>query len=97
MVPGYWFGPSQLGGSQFIEVDGQTTSLGVSYVVGPITTLPLQDGGGTHITTAGVFLTPLTKGRHTISIGARFDGKAIFSALGINFLEYKNTYTVIVQ
>jgi hypothetical protein len=45
MVPGYWFGSSQVGGSQFIEVDGQTTSLGVSYVVGPITTLPLQDGG----------------------------------------------------
>jgi hypothetical protein len=59
----YWFDSSQLGESQFIVVDGKTTSIGATYLVGPITTQPLQDGGGTHIITIGVFLTPLNKGK----------------------------------
>jgi hypothetical protein len=94
---GYWFDSSQLGGSQSIVVDGKTTSIGAKYLVGPITTQPLQDGGGTHIITIGVFLTPLNKGSHTVSISTRLDGAAILPALSINFLEGEFTYSVIVQ
>jgi hypothetical protein len=92
----YFFDSTQLGASQFITVDGQTTSVGISYLVGPITTQPLQDGGGTHILTVGVFLTPLSPGTHTVSISGRFDG-ALIPSLGINFIEERFTYTVIVQ
>jgi hypothetical protein len=102
-VVNYWFESSQLGGSQSIVVDGQTTSVGMSYVVGPITTQPLPDGGGTHMVTVGVFLTPLTPGSHTVSIDARFDGAAvqalgaILSGMVLSFFEGRDTYTVNVQ
>jgi hypothetical protein len=92
----YWFDSSQLGGSFFIMVDGHTTSLGDSYSVGPITTPPLQDGGGTHIITIGVFLTPLSPGSHSVSIKARVDG-ALIPATGFNFIEGDFTYTVKVD
>jgi hypothetical protein len=99
----YFFDSTQLGASQSITVDGRTTSVGMSYLVGPIKTLPLQDGGGTHFIAVGVFLTPLSPGTHTVSIGGRFDGALIpigFLSVGIpdiNFVEESFTYTVIVQ
>ena len=93
----YWFDSSQAGGTDFIVVDGKTTSIGATYLVGPITTQPLGDGGGTHIITMGVFLTPLSKGSHTVLIKARFDGAAVLAAYSINFLEEEFTYNVIVQ
>jgi hypothetical protein len=98
-VASYWFNSSQLGGTVFnIVVDGEATSIGATYLVGPITTL-LQDGPGPregHIITMGVFLTPLSKGSHTVKISARFEGALITSFFG-NFLETDFTYTVIVQ
>ena len=97
MAASYWFDSSQLGGTDSIVVDGKTTSIGASYLVGPIMTAPLGDGGGTHIITIGVFLTPLSKGSHTVVIKARFDGALILPFLGINFLEEDFTYHVIVQ
>jgi hypothetical protein len=97
MAASYWFDSSQLGGTDSIVVDGKTTSIGASYLVGPIMTAPLGDGGGTHIITIGVFLTPLNKGSHTVVINARFDGALISPFLGINFLEEEFTYHVIVQ
>jgi hypothetical protein len=103
-VASYWFDSSQLGGTDSIVVDGKTTSIGATYLVGPITTSPLQDGGGTHIITMGVFLTPLSKGSHTVSIRTLFNGAAIgpfLTALvglpGLNFLQGEFIYTVIVQ
>jgi hypothetical protein len=103
-VASYWFDSFQLGGTDSIVVDGKTTSIGATYLVGPIKTSPLQDGGGTHIITMGVFLTPLSKGSHTVSIRTLFNGAAIgpfLTALvglpGLNFLEGEFIYTVIVQ
>jgi hypothetical protein len=93
----YWFDSSQLGGSQSIVVDGKTTSIGATYLKGPITTQPLGDGGGTHYITIGVFLTPLNKGSHTVTISSRFDGAAFQASTGINFLAGELTYSVIVQ
>jgi len=97
MAASYWFDSSQLGGSQSIVVDGNTTSIGASYLVGPITTQPLPDGGGTHIITIGVFLTPLSKGTHTVEVKARFDGALLLPFVGISFEEEDFTYTVTVQ
>jgi hypothetical protein len=96
-VPSYWFDSAQLGGSDSITVDGQKTSIGATYLVGPITTQPLQDGGGMHIITMGVFLTPFNKGAHTVSITTRFDGAFILQTYGINFIHGEFTFNVTVQ
>ena len=60
-VADYYFNPEQLG-AEFIEVvvDGQVTTIGPEYVVGAET--PGLPNGGNLYTTAGVFLTPLSKG-----------------------------------
>ena len=96
-VRSYWFDSSQLGGAQTIVVDRKLTPIGATYLVGPITTQPLPDGGGTHIITMGVFLTPLSKGSHTISFVSRLDGAALLPALGINCFEGDVTYRVMVR
>ncbi len=93
----YFFGDSELGGHDFkIEVDGQSTAIGPEYLVGPVEVAPLPDGGGTHYMTLAVFLTSLSKGRHTVAISGQFTGQAVknFFPEGINF---RISYTVIVQ
>jgi hypothetical protein len=94
----YFFNPDQLGADQsiFIKVDGLTTSVGMSYLVGPINTPPLGDGGGTHTITVGVFLTPLSPGKHTVSISGKLSGELI-QDLGVTFIAEEFTYTVTVQ
>ena len=77
-----------------IDVDGKKTSItrdGPPYIVG-VTTEPLADGGGTHYITAAVFLTPLTKGTHTVTIRAKFTGDAVGG-----LFEFEIPYTVIVN
>ncbi len=97
VVP-YWFSALQMGGRNFsIEVDGVARAIGPDYVVGPIETAPLQDGGGTHITTMGVFLTPMSKGTHVVTIKGGFEGSLIKQVLSVDFYDEKFTYTVIVQ
>jgi hypothetical protein len=97
-VLNYWFDESQLGWKGFIKVDGKTTSIGAAYLVGPITTQPLQDGAGTHIITLGVFLGPLNRSSHTVSFRSQFDGAAIPPGFfGLNFFEAEFTYKVIVD
>jgi hypothetical protein len=61
-----------------VQVDGQTTVLDDDYVTGTATA-PLLDGtpAGTNYITSAVFLTPLTRGVHTVSIGGIIDGEAI--------------------
>ena len=61
-----------------VEVDGHTTVLSDDYIAGT-TTAPLLDGppGGTHYIVSAAFLTPLTPGKHTVSIGGVIDGAPV--------------------
>jgi hypothetical protein len=84
-------------GAKFLEitVDGKTTSIerGSGYIVG-VEVARLADGEGTHYIPTAVFLTPLTKGTHTVTIRARFEGA------GLGFpppFEFEIPYTVIVN
>ena len=91
----YVFDPQELGGSTFtITVDGKVTELGPDYVAGAITK-PLPDGGGTGYIAIAAFLTPLSKGTHTVEITGAFDGAA-FDPFGGGF-SFDITYTVIVR
>jgi hypothetical protein len=75
-VENYYFSEEQLGFNYIeIVVDGRVTSVGPEYVVG-VETPPLPDGGGTHYTVSAVFLTPLTKGTHTVEIRMFANGDA---------------------
>jgi hypothetical protein len=70
---------AQFGVSAFIvQVDGQTTVLDDSYVRG-VETAPLLDGvpPGTHYIISAAFLTPLTPGEHTVSVGGIVDGEPV--------------------
>jgi hypothetical protein len=98
-VSDYYFNPEQLG-AEFIEivVDGEVTSLEPEYAVGAET--PGLPTGGDLYTVAAVFLTPLSKGTHTVTIRARLTGEAIaefpeFFPGGV--FEFEITYTVIVH
>jgi hypothetical protein len=92
----YLFDPAQLGGRDFqIVIDGTTTPLGPSYVAGPVTTAPLPDGGGTHAITLGAFLSPLTPGTHTVTIGGGIFG-ALVPTIGVDFLRISFTYQITV-
>jgi hypothetical protein len=95
----YFFGADQAGAKDItVVVDGKSTSIGPAYLPGMIqSSQPLLDGGGTHIMTLGVFLTPLSKGTHTISYQATFAGAAVAQTYGVTFLKFVNTYTVNVQ
>jgi hypothetical protein len=96
-VADYFFSPSELG-AQYIEivVDGQVTSVGRAYVVG-VETPSLPDGGGTHYIVSAVFLTPLTKGTHTVVIRGLFTGPALDGYFPGGVFEFENTYTVTVK
>ena len=94
----YFFAPSQVGGRDFaITIDGHATPIGPAYLAGPITTAPLQDGGGTHIITLGAFVHPLPAGSHTISISGGVFGSDIPETYSFAFLEQDITYTVTVR
>jgi hypothetical protein len=93
----YFFGSDQLGAKNTeIIVDGRSTPVGASYLVGPVQTPPLPDGGGKHIITLGVFLSPMSVGTHTVEIKGEFAGQAVQPAIGYNFLRADFTYTVHV-
>jgi hypothetical protein len=94
----YVFSGDELGvDSMEIKVDGKVFSLGPDYVVG-VTTPPLSDGGGTHYIPFAAFLTPLTKGTHTVEIAGNSDGKALIPFFPPNGVwEFKIIYTVNVH
>jgi hypothetical protein len=97
-VGDYYFDEDQLG-AEFIEivVDGAITSLGRKYPVGAETPgLPFPSLGGNNYTVAAVFLTPLTKGTHTVTIRALLTGDAIKVFLPDGY-GFSITYTVIVR
>jgi hypothetical protein len=95
----YFFNPLTGGGKDIsITIDGKTTPLGPAYVAGPVTTAPLQDGGGTHIVTVGVFMPPLTPGSHTVEMKATQSSPAIRAAYQtLDFLSSDFTYKVDVS
>ena len=94
---GYVFDPEQLGlGDVEVVVDGRATAIGPAWLAGPVQTPPLGDGGGTHIITLGVFLTPLSVGTHTVSFSGRYTGDLIEPALGFPAFGGAFTYTVHV-
>jgi hypothetical protein len=94
----YFFDQSQLGGRDFeIVVDGQSRSVGPAYLAGPVTTAPLPDGGGTHMITLGVFVTPMRPGTHTVTIRGGLFGDAMPPVLDpYTFFRFEFTYTVEV-
>ena len=93
----YVLADGQLGADDVaIEVDGVVTSIGREYVAGPVVTPELPDGGGTHLIQVGAFLSPLSKGTHTVKIRASLDGDALVAVYGGGF-SFEFTYTVIVQ
>jgi hypothetical protein len=93
----YVFDDAQLGLDDVqVTVDGQTTNIGPAFLVGPIQTPPLNDGGGTHIITLGVFLSPLSVGTHTVSFTGHYDGALVGPAIGFPTLAGAFTYTVRV-
>src|SRR5947207_13456135 len=95
-VPDYIFGTGQIGAQDIeIEVDGQVTDLGPSYLSGLINT-PGLPNGGSHTILMGAFLTPLPKGTHTVKIRETFAGDAIIALFGTTFF-FEDVYTVIVQ
>jgi hypothetical protein len=94
----YWFDADQLGAKGFlIQIDSTTTHLGERYVAGPVTTPPLLDGGGTHYTTIGAFLNPLTPGVHTVRIEGGLFGPLIEATYGVPSLTEDISYSVRVQ
>ena len=93
----YIFDDAQVGADGLeIIVDGLPTSIGPMYVAGPVDTQPLPDGGGTHVIQVGAFLTPLSKGTHTVTISGTFDGDAFAATYG-GGVSFEFTYTVIVN
>lgn len=97
-VSDYYFDPEQLG-AEFIKVvvDGKVSELGPKYAVGAET--PQLPTGGNNYTVVAAFLTPLSKGDHTVTIAARFSGE--FIAMYPEYFpggvfEFENTYTIEV-
>lgn len=89
-VSDYYFDPAQLGAEILtIEVDGSVTSMGRRYAVGAET--PGLPSGGNAYTLVGAFLTPLSKGTHTVTIHAYLSGAFIGGVF-----EFTTSYTVIV-
>jgi hypothetical protein len=84
------------GGDFSIVVDNVSTCIGPGYLVGPITTPPLPDGGGTRYMVLAVFLGPLTKGDHAVTINTHLSGNAIIALFGTS-VDFTTTYTVIVH
>jgi hypothetical protein len=95
----YVFDHNQVGLDYLVvNVDGRSTMIGRAYVAGPVeqSDPPLLDGGGTHIITVGVFLTPLSPGTHVVSFSGQNSGLAFQAATGLAFLRAETTYTVEV-
>ena len=94
-VSAYYFDPQQLGAEYIrIVVDGKVNDLGADYAVGAVT--PGLPDGGNNYTVVAAFLTPLSKGEHTVTIAARFSGTFIINVFG-GVYEFEIPYTVMVH
>jgi hypothetical protein len=96
-VSAYYFDPEQLG-AEFIRivVDGNVNELGPEYAIGVEMPQPRPSEGVSDYTVVAAFLTPLTKGVHTVVIAARLSGTFILNAFG-GVYEFEIPYTVVVQ
>jgi hypothetical protein len=56
----------------------------------------LLDGGGHNFIQLGGFVTPLSPGKHTVTIIANFDGAVIVALFGTG-ITLEATYTVTVE
>jgi hypothetical protein len=99
-VEHYCFGQKEIGIVYAdIVIDGVSTLLGEDYAVG-VTTPPLPDGGGRHYITVAAFLSPMSKGHHTVVFRFLATGKALldfpdFYPSGI--WEFEGTYDIHVH
>ena len=91
----YIFGPDQFGGQFEIVVDGTTTLVGPTFLVGPVAA-PLESLGGSKIVTLGVFLRPFRPGTHTVVVGGTFTGTLAQEVFGAECVSFTFTYTVHV-
>ena len=90
----YLFDQSQYGARGFeVIVDGVSSPLGASYVVGP---LPVT-GEDTRIITLAAFVGPLSAGTHTVRIRGGIFGDLVDDTYGITSLSEDFTYTVVVS
>ena len=93
----YVFGRTELGAHDLqIEVDGKVFSLDVpGYIGGPVLT-PESPSGSEHLIQTGAFVTPLSKGTHSVIIRGTLDGDAMIDILGQPWT-VEIHYTVTVQ
>jgi hypothetical protein len=76
-VARYWFSQTELGVTTMqVVVDGKLVSLGAGYVTGASFRQALADGATQYIAPAA-FLSPLSRGAHTVEIRARATGDAL--------------------
>jgi hypothetical protein len=94
---GYFFDESGWGSTPGeVVIDGVATPLGAPYLVGPVATAPLLNGGGTHTVALAAFLRPLAPGTHTVEIRGGFAGDLFQQATGFGFVGEHFTYVVHV-
>jgi hypothetical protein len=96
-VSAYYFDPEQLG-AEFLRivVDGKVSELGPEYAVGVEMPQPRPSEEIFNYTVVAAFLTPLSKGTHTVTIAARLSGAFIIGAFG-GVYEFEIPYTVEVK
>lgn len=96
-VSAYYFDPAQLGAEYLrIVVDGEVRELGPAYAIGVEMPQPRPSEGIFNYTVVAAFLTPLSKGTHTVTIAARLSGAFILQAFGGPY-EFEIPYTVVVN
>ena len=93
----YIFGRDQLGAHDLqVIVDGRAYSLDhPGYIGGPVPT-PNSPDGSQHLIQVGAFLSPLSKGTHTVTIRGTIDGTAFVDFVGGPY-SAEITYTVVVK
>lgn len=94
----YFFGRTELGAHDLeIEIDGKVFSLDhPGYIGGPVPT-PNSPDGSEHFIQTGAFVTPLSRGTHTLTIRGVLDGDAMLAATGGFPFATQITYTITVQ
>jgi hypothetical protein len=99
-VQNYFYSPELYGyKNASVTVDGIVTPISSGYLSGIIeqTNPPLQDGGGTRLIQVGVFLTPLTPGKHVVKTYSEFEGAGMMNNYGVGCMHGGNTFLIEVK